>query len=59
MTFGSSFVMLLWRVAVWKTKLENDVDNLGYIVGTEKGKDLHEKKVKKTISWNRFKNKGE
>ncbi len=46
-TFGVAFIGLVWRVAVWKTKLENDVNNLGYIVGTEKGCALHEKKLNK------------
>lgn len=43
-TFGSMFIGLVWRVAVWKTKLENDVDNLGYILGTEKGMARHDMK---------------
>lgn len=43
-TFGSGFVILVWRVAVWKTKLENDVDNLGYLMGTKKGIAKHNKK---------------
>lgn len=46
-TFGSGFIVLVWRVAVWKTKLENDVDNLGFMVGTEKGLAKRELKLKR------------
>ena len=46
-TFGASFIGLVWKTAIWKTKLENDVDNLGNIIGTEKGMDLARKRYDK------------
>jgi hypothetical protein len=41
------FIGLVWRTAVWKTKLERDVDNLGAILGTEKGLALLKKRKTK------------
>ena len=38
------FVSFVWKTAVWKTKLERDVDNLGAILGTEKGLALLQKR---------------
>lgn len=45
-TFGSGFVVMVWRVAVWKSKIENDLDNFGFILKTEKGLARREKKLK-------------
>lgn len=51
--FGAiPFIGFVWRVAVWKTRLETDVDNLGALMGTEKGLAIQaakEKKLKKEI----------
>ena len=48
-TFGAAFIGAVWRVEVWKTKLENDVDNLGHLMGTEKGMARFEMKIKKQL----------
>lgn len=45
-SFGAGFIVFIWRVATWKANLENDVDNLGYILKTPKGIARHEKKMK-------------
>lgn len=54
-TFGSGFVLVIWRVATWKANIEKDVDNLGYMMGTEKGIAKHEAKLAKKYKWYRLK----
>ncbi len=46
-SFGGAFITLVWRVATWKANLENDVNNLGAIMETEKGLAIKEKNKKK------------
>jgi hypothetical protein len=46
-TFGGAFITLVWNVAAWKTKIENDVNNLGELCQTEKGLALAEKRRQK------------
>ncbi len=46
--FGAiPFIGFVWRVATWKARLENDVNNLGAIMGTEKGLAIAEANAKK------------
>lgn len=46
-TFGSAFMGLLWKVAIWKSRVDDDLDNLGAIIGTAKGKSRLEKRKNK------------
>jgi len=46
-TFGSAIVGIIWHVALWKAKVDYDLDNLGHLLKTEKGLARFEMKMKK------------
>lgn len=45
--FGGSFVVFVWRASAWKAKVDYDMDNFGYLLGTEKGLDRAKKRAEK------------
>lgn len=36
-TYGVGFIGLIWHIAMWKARVDYDLDNFGKLLGTEKG----------------------